>query len=376
MLALTILQRLATRTAAVWILLAGLAFVACARSNPAGGLPTPERLSLHRADVLIEGMDPRMREALQDEPWLADDEATVSLVQGIAMADASYRQASRDRTDLVHPAAILTAARSEAWYAEGLDASTKSLLNAVFRSYAGGMEDSRSPDLAPALVETLRENRYAYVALPGGARRLVVVAALDGDSASRALGAIDEYLPALDRFAGPMPASDPDYLTVVVAPGFQPCLARPASFAIFLGPSCLTADGVMHEVAHIYFGGCYPDWFTEGIAVFLAEYVTGRLDSYYDAVERSPVAADGNGLIREASCLSGEPRDYEALAGFVFLKATDDILGDDRMQAFVQSVRGQQHSGQELLDALLAQAPKDRRPELEALIAASFQQGR
>ncbi len=374
----TLLRRPASRTSAVWILFFALALVACARSNPAEPLPAPGRVSLHRADVLIEGMDSQMREALRGEQWLADadDDATVGLIEGIAIADAAYRQASMDRPDLIHPAAILSAARGKPWYLEGLDARTKSLLNAVFRSYAGGMDDSRSPDLAPVLVDTVNESRYAYVMLPSGRQRLVVVAASDGESASRALDAIDKYLPALDRFAGPMPASDPDYLTVVEAPGFEPCLARPESSAIFLGPSCLNPDGIMHEVAHIYFGGCYPDWFTEGIAVFLAEYVTGRLDLYYDAVERSPLTAQGNGLAREATCLSGEARDYEALAGFVFLRDAYQVLGEESMQAFVQSVRGEQQSGRDLLNAIVAQAPEDRRADLEGLIDASFQPGR
>jgi hypothetical protein len=231
------------------------------------------------------------------------------------------------------PPSMLDVLRSEAWFNDGVDSYETSLL--------GILNSLLTVEEQLAILES---GNYEPVELAG---RSIAVVYLGDDHVlmTRAQDVIEGWMPKLEAFLGEFRpiglvvdikhVANTNFCHTNGISSFRPGrIALPQEF-------CYQSPVLVHELAHAFIGGRYPDWFAEGIAEAVSYAMTGSRSGY----------RDGSGTIQLESNSSTLSRQYynQAAVGADFLEALYELAGEEQMSAMIQDVSGRSMTGAALL---------------------------
>jgi len=281
----------------------------------------------------------------------------------MALADSMYAQVSQRDKSRLHPSDIVESATKLAWYTDGLTAEEKQMISVALRAYFTISSVPELTDPVSAVSRSLAQSSFAYIRT--GPSRIVPVLVVSLQDRPDVLGStvtnvFERLLPKMEDFVvgGSSMETAPPYLIIVVATELQTCYSQPTFRTAFLHPDCVGETALAHEVSHIYFGTDYPDWFAEGVANFIAAYLTNQLDEFRTASRAEVGAAK---LDFDGRNLGQVSRRQQALLGFLLLgDLHHGVLGDDGMRSFLQGARGRNLSGRSIEELAIVGAGAGR----------------
>jgi hypothetical protein len=255
------------------------------------------------------------------------------------------------------------------WYHDGLDEAERELMTIAIMSSGNSSVNE--------LFDAVDAGGYSIerMTLPeSGERGLLIVGARahPANLAATSVEQIKRLAPQVEGVAGPY---RPKYFVIQVG-ALAPGLCGSASTrggaidtpgVIRFSPNCVRDVVTAHELAHAYVG-TGPTWWTEGVADTIAMRITG-VDSFY-------FASRATGLIDLESWLeSGTSASIaQGSLGAQFLINVNQLIGPQALNAAIRQITPNrfQRTGRGVLDAILAQTPASLKPQLQALIDASF----
>lgn len=313
------------------------------------------------------------------EPWLADgvdtyEQAVLDAVSGRTVSIAALRRALEDgffretfEANLEGMGAIeidalgslqprmLERLRDEGWFEDGISQYEASLLGILNNLVA--VEEQ---------IAILEDGNHQPVEL--ASRTIAVVYAGDEpELQAEAHAIIEEWMPQVEAFVGEF---RPVGLIVDLTqrPEVGACHAggnagfRPGHIGLPL-PFCFQAGVLIHELAHVFIGGRYPVWFSEGVAEMVAYHFTGARSGYEGGVGR--IELEGSYPVFSQAYYD------QASAGSDFLEAVYDLAGPDETSSLIRDVGARSLSGHALLERILSMETSDQ-AGLEALITDAF----
>ena len=307
---------------------------------------------------VLPAMSQPLSALVQEQPWYRE-----LTPEGARLAEAVLRceKAAKRRGETASVLDMLTYATEQGWYGDGLDERELKGLTGVFDAYARSLADMDSPPVGSVLASTLRLGLFETVNLRETGEMVVLVSAQSEAAGRRALALTIEALPPVENVVGKYPYQ---FLHVVVTDELpEHVLGVSMNEFIAIGSNVVQSYVVVHELTHSTMYGIFPLWFEEGLAHFLENYQTGSLG----LAERK--YTNELNLLRRDIRLDLRPKRYtatdqyaERAQGFLFMKALFDIEGIEGLSQTIRALRTRTYSDQDLLRALVAQAPTDQQP--------------
>lgn len=337
---------------------------------------TRDALVRRQRDVLGK-TDGETRAFLQAQDWVSTPDANaLVLLELIARAEECRESMADYRPSGSYERAIevLRSASERPWYLDGLTTEELATTADLYEVYLALSKIHLGSPIVVAepgvmISQAVERGSAGAVVLPRSGRRSLVVLASQDSQAHDVFKQAADTLPAIERFGGVLNPAGVVFLVLDVESlcGQTPTnVSSGAMQLVFIGTKCLSPIAVFHELTHAFLGADYPGWYTEGMADFLASYLTESLNGTYaqyiarlrDSGTRINLNQRFVGLV--------DPSQYAA--GFVFIKETFDILGFENMALLARGLRPRA-TGAEIVAEMRRLAPVDRRADLEAVIA-------
>jgi hypothetical protein len=342
--------------------------------------PTSEASPISLMDLESRFLPEPLKSLIRMQHWYPED--TLENQQMLsAIVRASRGEVFANRSYHTEVADLLSEAERQTWYADGLDNSEKLYIRVLFDSFS--LLSSRGDTSEITAMFTTAMKNPAFIATPAfefDTRELTTIGfGENSDEIATGLGLIDSLVPVLDSYFG---LRDMSYITFVISDMELSCRAFSPFHILLLHPACLGRTTMLHELTHLYMETSYPTWFTEGVAIFLSFQLTNTIaersepiSAYFQEKGASPQ------FHRELFADPISTRELyidEQRAGFLFLYEAFKILGEDPMRNALREIRKTTEPtfpprspagpGERIFAILLANAPEDRRAELQRLI--------
>jgi hypothetical protein len=327
-------------------------------------------------------MDRRAVMMLENESWVMDGSEETNRALDEILAYQLTRLDHPDRAAATLK--LLEAARSAAWYKDGLDAGEKIVIAGAFESLLKTQKTYRrasdgQPYYAflsnydwPTLLSLTLAGRIFDIHITSSGRQIAILATSTPGLEDRAYESVriaKRHLGEIEKLAGELKA---DSVLIVVEPESTANERDVCGFAIqdisltHISATCrYPENSLVHELVHLSTPFVFSTWFEEGTAYWVTLQVLGHpSDLALASIEmRSP------GL---AFPVGSDPKDVEdhrrqSDAGFAFYLELSEIIGS---QSVAEHIRGimEGSPGPQIIDSKWKATPPSKQTEVRALV--------
>jgi hypothetical protein len=327
---------------------------------------------------LVAQLSPSGRRFLARDEWNEASYAARERLRYELVMSEACRHGLAERfpsIDFTPPMRILGAAAEQDWYRDSLTNADQHMVIAILQRYvllADLVGRTQIGDPAEALVRALNYETHRHMPLRTSGWITILASSEEEALAREAFRILEIHLPVLDRVLGPLTM---DTLTVLVGRIQANGVCGEASGAsiYFLRLDCVGHYVTVHELTHLYLGGAYPTWYTEGVAYFWASFQTGLLrGNYVDRPLRDQISGELPLVLLEDR---GSHDITQYVAGLLFLEAVYDVIGYEGMTSLSRNLRSTA-TGQHILNEIRVLTPPNKRATMEQVIARHVESDR
>lgn len=325
--------------------------------------PVAQGLKLQAERQQLPRLSQPLADLIRAQPWYNElSQPKYNLIASILKTE----QAAKAKGEPKSAFEMLSFVAEQGWYQDGFDDPEAAGLVGVFDAYTRSLTKEWAPPVGSMISSTIKYQLFRVVHLPETGDKVVVVASQDENLGRRALDLAVENLPRVEAIVGKFPYS---FLYFEVAKDLPEYLAGTAyDEFITLASNSVDAVTIIHEVTHSTVYGLFPIWFEEGLAYFMESYLTDNLARDTAAVPARVRASGAPWLdVRAYGYYTDSHYLAEIGGGFLVLKTLFDIEGIEGVGKTVRALRTRTYNDQELLSAIMQQAPEDKQPDIRRL---------